>query len=352
MLWLTWRQFRASAALVAGALAVLAALLALSGPELADEYADGFAACSGQGEGCEGFFQGFFHDYHTPFLTVTAIALVLPALIGMFWGAPLIARELEAGTHRLVWNQGITRGRWLGVKLGVVGLAAMAAAGLGSLAITWWADPLDASAAGDYPRMGPLVFAARGIVPVAYAAFAFALGVTLGLLVRRTVAAMALTLAVFVALQVAIPLLVREHYVAPATADVAVSTANLDGIGMPRDGGDLEMKLESPSTSTESGRFADAWILSADTVDGSGRVIAKIPIDRTGPCAPREGAPPTRDSLDPCFAEVERLGYHQRVTYQPSDRFWTFQAAESAIYAGLAGLLAGFCFWRLRRRAS
>ena len=75
--------------------------------------------------------------------------LVLPALIGLFWGAPLIARELEAGTHRLVWNQSVTRTRWLAVKLGLLGLAAIAAAGLGSLAVDWWSDPLDKAAAGD-----------------------------------------------------------------------------------------------------------------------------------------------------------------------------------------------------------
>ena len=80
-------------------------------------------------------------------LAVTAVVLVLPALIGLFWGAPLIARELEAGTHRLVWNQSITRTRWLAVKLGLVGLAAIAAAGLGSLAVDWWSDPIDKAAA-------------------------------------------------------------------------------------------------------------------------------------------------------------------------------------------------------------
>jgi hypothetical protein len=351
MLWLTWRQFRLSAAVIAGALAALAALLALSGPDLADDYAAGFAACTEEGD-CASFFQDFFHEHHTPFLAVTALALVLPALIGMFWGAPLIARELEAGTHRLVWNQSITRDRWLAVKLAVVGLAAIAAAGLGSVAISWWADPLDASAAGDYPRMGPLVFAARGIVPIAYAVFAFALGVALGLLVRRTVVAMALTLAVFLAVQVAMPLLVRPHLAAPVEASVVVDESNLDGIGLPRDGDQLEMQLQSPSTSTDSGRFADAWILSAEAVDKAGRVVAKIPVARPGPCVPSPSAPPTEDTLAPCFTEIERLGYRQRVTYQPSDRFWTLQAYESAIYVGLAGLLAAFCFWRLRRRVS
>ena len=54
---------------------------------------------------------------------------VAPALIGIFWGAPLVTRELEAGTFRLAWNQSVTRARWMAVKLGLIGLAAMATAG-------------------------------------------------------------------------------------------------------------------------------------------------------------------------------------------------------------------------------
>jgi len=45
-----------------------------------------------------------------------AQALATPALLGIFWGAPLIARELETGTCRLAWNQSVTRTRWLTVK--------------------------------------------------------------------------------------------------------------------------------------------------------------------------------------------------------------------------------------------
>ena len=43
------------------------------------------------------------------------------------------------GTFRLAWNQSVTRTRWLAVKLGLIGLAAMATAGLLSLMVTWWA---------------------------------------------------------------------------------------------------------------------------------------------------------------------------------------------------------------------
>ena len=63
----------------------------------------------------------------------------------MFWGAPLVARELETGTFRLAWTQSVTRTRWLAVKLALVGLASMAVAGLLSLILTWWSSPIDGS---------------------------------------------------------------------------------------------------------------------------------------------------------------------------------------------------------------
>jgi hypothetical protein len=359
MIWLTWRQLRAAAAMMAAALASLAVILALTGPGLADDYSTGIAACTNESGGCAEFFQTFFHDNHNAFLGVTAAALVLPALIGLFWGAPLIARELEAGTHRLVWNQSITRTRWLAVKMGLVGLAAVTAAGLGSLAVTWWAGSIDKSAAGDFPRMAPLVFDARGIVPIGYAAFAFVVGATLGMLVRRTLPAMALTLVVFVVVQIAMPLLVRPHLIPPVRSTVEITASNLDGLSVPPGGGSPRANLQAPGTGTDAGRFAGAWVLSSQAVDASGRAVGTIPLSGTGACAPRPGGPAQQPAgaepgaeLSGCFAEIKRLGYRQQVTYQPASRFWSFQWYETGIYAALAFGLAGFCFWRIRHRLS
>jgi hypothetical protein len=354
MIWLTWRQFRASAAMTAAALALLAAILAVTGPDLADEYSSGIAACTNQGGDCSNFVDQFFRDHRGGFLAATAVVLVLPALIGLFWGAPLMARELEAGTHRLVWTQSITRTRWLAVKLGLVGLAAVTAAGLGSLAVDWWSDPLDKSAFEQFPRMEPLLFGTRGIVPIAYAAFAFALGVTVGMLVRRTLPAMAITLAVFVALQVAMPPLVRAHLIPPKRANVEITASNLEGFF-----GGPDNRIQVSATAADTG----AWVLSSHTVDASGRAVDSIPVSTSsGPCAPPQpGSGPQSaraapghegDELAPCLAEVKRLGYRQQVTYQPSSRFWRLQSYETAIYTVLALGLAGFCFWRIRHHVS
>ena len=197
--------------------------------------------------------------------------LVLPALIGIFWGAPLIARELDAGTHRLVWNQSVTRTRWLAVKLGLIGLAAVAVVGLGSLAVDWWSDPIDkaAVAAHNVSRIEPLLFGARGIAPMGYAAFAFALGVTLGMLLRRTIPAMALTLAIFVGLQVAIAELVRPHLITPTRATVEITPSNVDEfifLGGPN--GPLQVGAQAAEKA--------AWVLSSHTVDASGRAVETI----------------------------------------------------------------------------
>jgi ABC-type transport system involved in multi-copper enzyme maturation permease subunit len=352
MIWLSWRQFRAQAAMMSAALAVLAVILVLTGPGLADDYSTGIAACTHESGGCSNFVNRFFQDHQDAFLAVTAVVLVLPALIGLFWGAPLITRDLEAGTHRLVWNQSITRTRWLAVKLALTGLAAIAAAGLGTLAVSWWSSPIDKTSTS-FARMEPLLFDARGIVPIGYAAFAFALGMTVGMLVRRTLPAMAITLAVFVVVQIAMPLLVRPHLLSPTHSTIEITAASLDGLAAPRGGGSLRLITKTPDT----GAFTGAWVLSSQTVDASGHAVGTVPLSRSGPCGPPRGGAPAQqpvgakpgEELSACFAEIKRLGYRQQVTYQPAGRYWTFQAYETALFIGIALLLLGFCFWWVRR---
>ncbi|HEV2779418.1 MAG TPA: ABC transporter permease [Actinophytocola sp.] len=343
MIWLAWRQFCLPGAAVFAGLAALAVVLALTGPGLAREYAAGIAECSGQPDGCADFIRQFLSDYDNAFAIVTGLVLILPPLIGLFWGAPLIARELETGTHRLVWNQSITRTRWLAVKLGLVGLATMAAAALGSLSVTWWASTLDLNGDNDaFPRLSSLVFDARGIVPIGYAAFAFALGMAVGMLMRRALPAMAVTLVAFAAIQIAVPSLVRPYLLPPTTATVALSPSILDGISRPVSGDGMEIRAKAPDPG--------AWLLSSRTVDASGNTVAEIPVSTTsGPCAP-SGRP--QDSIARCLDELNRLGYRQQLTYHAPSRFWPLQWIEAGVYLALAAALAGFSFWWLRRRLS
>jgi hypothetical protein len=338
MIWLTWRQFRTQAIAVCGALAALAVVLAITGPKLAHDYATGMATCGDRG-GCLSFTDQFFNDHVPPYFGLVAIVMFVPAIIGLFWGAPLITRELEAGTHQLVWNQSITRNRWLAVKLGLTGVVAVAAAGLGSLAVTWWSSPIDQAAANDFPRLSPLMFDARGIAPMGYAVFAFALGVTVGMLIRRTVPAIAVTLAVFAVAQLVMPVWVRPNLVAPVQVDTAITAMNLNGVKLGNGGTvrGMEVTIDQPG----------AWIISNQTTQ-RGQVVDTLP-PMAADCMSQGLNDSNQTAEQACFTALADLGYRQRVTYQPANRFWTLQGYETAIFAFLAFLLAGVSFWRIRR---
>ena len=197
MIRLAWRQFRTQAAVAFGALGGARDRPGDHRPAPRPPLRhDASRTCAANGDCDVGHRRRSLSSY-----TVPADALGLRRrsssrlCIGVFWGAPLIAREFETGTYRLAWTQSVTRTRWLAVKLGVVGLASIAVAGLLSLMVTWWSSPIDRVNADRF-RLG--IFAERDIVPIGYAAFAFALGVTAGLLIRRTLPAMAATLVAFV----------------------------------------------------------------------------------------------------------------------------------------------------------
>jgi ABC-type transport system involved in multi-copper enzyme maturation permease subunit len=347
MTWLTWRQFRIQAIIAATALAAFAALLASTGPHLASLYAaSGLRGC--QQTSCEQLASNFLQQlyaagtYWVLYLLGVMLILLTPAVIGLFWGAPLIARELETGTSALAWNQSVTRTRWLAVKLIVGGLAAMAVTEALSLMQAWWAAPIGRAvghgASGTLLAMSqfsPLVFVTHGITPLGYAAFSFTVGVTAGALIRRTVPAMAVTLAIFAAVQIAMPLWVRPNLFAPHHTTVAIGrdiTFGNDTRG--------NFTLTTGSLPGQPG----AWILSSGAADAAGHHVSTAP----SACiqAVVSGAGPS--GLD-CLASH---GIRIAVTYQPASRYWPLQFAETGLFLALALALAWYCLWRLNRRLS
>jgi len=332
MIWLTWRQFRVQTLVAAGALALLALAFAVTGPQLVHLYDTTVATCRAQHD-CQIAMNALGSKDNLLQDLARLVMLVVPALIGIFWGAPLIARELEAGTQRLAWTQSVTRGRWVAVKLGLVGLASMATAGLLSLMVTWWSSPFDRIGAG---RLDPAIFGERGIAPVGYAAFAFALGVTAGMLIRRTVPAMAVTLAVFAAVQAAFELRIRFHLIPPLRLESALNMNWVTqlGSGGPAGLGSLFVGI-SPT-------LPGAWIGSSQVTTAAGQT-------NLGPMPPACGP---NSSYSSCIAAISRMHLRQAVIYQPESRFWAFQWYETAIYLALAAVLAGFCVWWVRRRLS
>jgi ABC-type transport system involved in multi-copper enzyme maturation permease subunit len=332
MIWFTWRQFRTQTWIAVGAVAVLAAVLFITGRTIADAYAAaGLETCQGDcGEAVSAFLLDLRNSGIENVYNITGVIIyVVAALIGIFWGAPLVARELETGTHRLAWNQSVTRTRWLAAKFGIAVVVA-ATAGLFSWALTLWASRVDA-ATGE--RINPLVYGARGVVPVGYAVFAFAVGVTAGMLIRRTIPAMAATLAVTVATFVAVPLWIRGSLVSATHVTRSLDASAVTGILIGRD--DRRMTIIGGADDVPG------WVLSNETLTSTGQPF-------TGPADPQacgeNGGPGT------CRAWIDSLGLQQDLTYHPVENFWPLQWAELGLVLGAAGLLAGFCFWWTTRR--
>jgi ABC-type transport system involved in multi-copper enzyme maturation permease subunit len=350
MIWLTWRQFRVQFLVVATVIVAAGIAFAFTGPGLADDYRRLTTA----------FIQNLGFQRFNPFLYIAGQALLYatPPVIGAFWGAPLVARELETGTHRLVWSQSIGRRRWLATKLGITGGAAIGITGLLSLAVTWWSNPIDkAINAGQdsniyLPRMFPSTFSARGLVPIGYAAFAFALGVAIGLAVRRTLVALAITLAAVILVQILTPSLIRQHLLAPTDRYIVATAENIRGFGISGDGANQQVKEMEVATGAVA-----AWKVSDKTVDKSGKELSTLP-EWTMACAP--GPPPagpkqqarTTPAEVACFQRLADEGYRQHVRYYTADKFWDLQWREFGLFFLLALALTGFSFWRIRRDLS
>ena len=250
MLWVTWRQHRALAlvtvVVLAGAVAVL--------------FAD-----------------------RMPFDVVKALP-VAPVFVGLFWGVPLLAREYERGTQCLMWTQSVSRIRWLAVKLGVLG-AAVTVAGLvfGMLVLDW-------SRTSALDPFSSEVFGATGVAAAAWFLAVFALGAASGAVLRRTLPAMAVTIAVFAGLMIG-AFIARDHYAEPLAVTVG------EGFALPN----------------------GALVTGSGVLDAGGNQLTW------------EAAGELCGDAETVSCMRERGMERQFVLYQPADRYWRFQWTETGL---------------------
>jgi hypothetical protein len=320
MTWLVWRQYRLQFFLGAALLAAFAVLIVITGVQAADQWHAAQACVASHG--CQNLFLG---NHTVGFLVISTLGA--PVLVGLFWGAPLVAAESEAGTTHFAWMQSVTRRHWLTVKVGWMLLAAAIWGAVISALVTWWSGPdnalqLDAFKTGRFDIMG--------IVPVAYSLFALALGIAAGALVRRVLPAMAITLAGFIAVRAVIAIWLRHHYLSPVTAYYSVTSAF-----------------------TPKGAY---WALASGVLFPNGQ-----PIDQNSNGNVLDGIPVTylpascnqtqRGPFAPPPSCTQALAHFRGfLTYQPADRYWTFQGIESGIFLVLAAALIAVTAVTLLRR--
>lgn len=313
MAWVTWRQHRAQ---LLGAFGLLVALaLAAAGTRLPIQAAfhrDSLAAClpPAARTGCDLIVPHFESEFASWVAAVRGLA-ALPALAGLFVGAPLLARELEHGTHRFAWTQGVTRRRWLLWKTALLASVTVAGGAIASAVVMWWRTPFDTVEG----RIAPSGFDIEGLVVPAYALYALVLGVFAGLVFRRTVAAMTATLVAFGATRFLVLEFLRPRFLPP---------------------------LHRIISATDTGQQAGDWVLSDTLVDGGGRQIT----------AGREGLAvlhAQQARIDP-HAYIAALDWKRVITYQPAGRFWTFQLLEAGLFVALAAAVVLLTVWLVRRR--
>jgi hypothetical protein len=324
MTWVTWRQYRYQGALAAALLAVLAVVLLLTGLHAALVWHSALAGCAKDGS-CAGLANSSLSLSNPTIATLVVATSVVPLLPGLFWGAPMVANELETGTNQFAWTQSITRRRWLAVRSGWLLLAAAALAGVVSAIVTWWSGPDNALKADAFQANR---FDVTDIVPVGYAIFAMALGICAGTLLRRSIPALAVTLAGFTGLRVMTSQWLRLHYMTPVTVYYKL-TAPFTPVGsyLP-----LSQGAVGPNGSLPP-------LANAFGIDG-------VPV----PTACEQFMGPTKANLQPALSCMTAHGYRGYLTYQPASRFWAFQGIETGIFLVLAAALLGVAFWVLKRR--
>ncbi|BBA95757.1 hypothetical protein RVR_753 [Actinacidiphila reveromycinica] len=315
--WLAWRRHRAVYRTTAG-FAVLAALWALGEHHqlvsAVHHYAD---VCRATPHRCDAGSGG------TAPPTVThlspSVLRYLPLAVGALVGAPLFAQDLESGTYRLAWTQSVGRREWAAVKLGVAAAVTTAAAVVLTVPVSWWwysawrghnGGP-DRSAWRAVVWWGDWdFFSWTGPVGVAHLLLALTTGAAAGVLVRRTLPAVALSAALAEAVLFGLGKL-RPHLLTPRLR----RTRGLDFPSLPRDG----------------------WFQGVGYVRADGSLTTSIP-----PCAGRD-----THAFATCMRQQQIVGRYNRSFTM--DQFVPLQLIETGICLAAAAALAAFCLWYLPR---
>jgi hypothetical protein len=328
MAWVTWRQHRLTLISVPALLGALAVFLWIAGMKIHHDYA-ALAACRPATSGaCQALNASFSSTDWTIGNTVDILLQLAPALIGAFAAAPVLARELETGTFRYAWTQGLRRDRQTIARLAVLAVAITAAAGAFSLVFSWFIQPFVAQ--GDLSVLSATVFDTRGLA--AWTLAALTIGAFAGMLIRRIIPAMAVTLGGYLGLDLLTWLVLRPHY------PVALVTSN------PR-------LFDASSAPNSGGRSASSqpWTLSTWWTGPGGKAANQSVVNQVLALFPRNGRPKVKETPAQAFAQH---GITQWWRYIPVSRFWPMQLIEAGWLLVVSLLLVAATVWLVRHRAS
>jgi ABC-type transport system involved in multi-copper enzyme maturation permease subunit len=329
MAWVTWRQHRVALAGVAAFLGALAVYVWIAGRHLHDAYAAAAACHPASSPACSEL-QDRFNGMNSV-LANGYVLLVVPALIGAFVGAPVLARELETGTFRYAWTQGFGRWRWTLAKLVPLAVVVTASAGALSVLLSWYYQPYFATGNETLglAELSPFtdgLFYLRGVAFAAWTLAVFAIGGLAGMLIRRVVPAIVATLAAYTGLVLAARPYLRQHYLTPL----------------------ITSKLNVP---------ASAWITSQWWTH-NGRTLSRSTMFHVIQSTGQRIAPVVHSKAQKHQATLNTLhyltqhGYTHWIRYQPASRFWPFQWIEGGWLLALSALLITATVWLVRRRAA
>jgi ABC-type transport system involved in multi-copper enzyme maturation permease subunit len=366
MIWFTWRQYRFEILILGAVLLLVIAILLVTGTNIAS-FAHSIGNTNCPADHCltayyklQNYIQGGAFDGSAFYSLFQYALLALPLLIGMFFGAQIVARELEQGTYRLIWTQGISWSRWLLAKIGgIVTLIVCATAILFRL-LLWWKIPVVPILDNlwDYTN-----YDIWSLSAIAYTLFAFTLGVCAGTIVKKTVPAMAITLVIFVAVRILIAVFWRPYFLPPvvsltpfnSTQDVPQKNVILVG---------------SVSTVDRQGNPVDAYNGVCKSPPSSGGYVNNtssaplqlnmaLPLMNINKPLKRASASSGPGGEQPTIITPEQKAYTQctiahgfqyKYWYQPATRFWLFQEIESGIYVLMSAMLFALTFWWTKYR--
>jgi hypothetical protein len=315
--WVTWRQHRVALAGVAVLLGGLGLYLLIMGLKIHSGYASVRSCHPVLSAACLTLSGLFNRDYYPTAQLFSVFLLAIPVLVGVFVGAPVLARELETGTFRFAWTQGCGRLRWVIIKLALLAVALTAASYAFSLLWSWYfqvffTEGLDGLLAQQY-------FDLRGVDFAAWTLLAFAIGAIAGVLIRRTVPAMAASIAVWTGLAFAINLFLRKHY-------------------------------QAPLLTTSGTIWQNNWVIGQWYTGPNGAVVSQQTIRNVVAHAPES----VRNSPNQGAVTAYLTAHHytQWASYQPESRYWHFQFIEGGWLLALSLILLAATVWLVRNRAA